>query len=82
MSSSKIPRRSDKVFGDLVEAQEGKARLQGMFASARWQHDKDKLVDSMNFHMQKHKPKVHLTEEQERKKIELAGRALQGNQQL
>lgn len=36
----------------------------------------------MNHHMQKHKPLIHLTEEQERKKMELAGRALQGNQHL
>ena len=51
MSSSKIPKRASRVFGDLIEAQEGKGRVVGMFGSARWQHDKDKLVDSMNHHM-------------------------------
>ena len=45
----------------------------------RWKKDKDALVDSMNHHMKRHRPRVLLTTEQERKRTELAGRFVEGN---
>ena len=67
------------IYGDLVEAQEGKGRIVSLFKSAKWQKEKNQLVSSMHHHMQMHRPRVLLTAEQDKRRMELAGRAIEGN---
>ena len=81
MYSTKLPLRRP-IYSDLIDAQEGKGRVADMFKSARWQKDKNLLIASMNHHMQRHRPHIQLTGEQDKKRIELAGRAIEGNQRL
>ena len=50
---------SNNVFTDLFSASEsGKGHLQKVFNSAKWQSEKDQLVNTMAFHLKKHRPVI------------------------
>lgn len=64
--------QSPRVFTDLVEAeQNGRGHIQRVFGQSKWQKDKDHLLKSMAYHLQKHKPSVRLTQDQTTRKSEL-----------
>ena len=49
---------------------------------AKWQSDKDEIVDSMSYHLTRHRPKIQLTNQQSTKRSELSGLQKQGNSLL
>lgn len=57
-----------KVFKDILSAQESeKGHLQKVFRSARWQSEKDMIVSTMAFHLQKYKPVIRRSKQYELK---------------
>ena len=56
------------VFTDLLEADQScKDHVQKLFNTHKLQTEKDNLVDSMAFHLSKHRPVVKRTAEQKLK---------------
>lgn len=70
-----LNRRADGavVKTDIVEShQSGMHHLQRQLRTAKWQSEKDAIVDSMNYHLTRHRPKIRMTEQQCQKRDEIA----------
>lgn len=68
-SSSRLPNRS-RIHTDLVEACDSTGHVAGLFKSSHYQRDKNRLISSMGFHMHRHRARLLLSPEQEKRRTE------------
>jgi len=72
-----------KVVTSVIKSHKrGTVHLKRAFDSAKWQEDKRKIIDSMNFHLTKHRPRVRMTSRQTQHRTELTSEKLHGQSLL